>query len=420
MSRDLHFYVVDDNLALAMTAEAVLANAGHRVTVCTESRRAVEAIERERPQVVLLDLMMPEMDGYEVCRRLRANPELNDLKIVICSSKGFQYDRRRAAELGADGYIQKPIQADSFMEQIDRIIEEQIEVTFWGVRGTLPRPGADSVRYGGNTSCVMVEFPKGPLFVFDAGSGIKRLGDHLMTRGRVDANLMISHPHWDHINAIPFFTPLYIPGNSIRIMGASQGGTGVRDFVSAQMEGVYFPITIQEFASSVEFQDLSAGRHAFGDVEVRTMLLSHPGNCLGYRLSYAGRSLCYVTDNELFLPGSQYFSPEYVEELSEFVEGADALITDTTYTDEEYPGKVGYGHSCVSQVVDLAHRASVRSLQLFHHDPDQDDDAIDAKLATASDLLAARGSSVRCFAPSEGDRISLSGRSAGAQPVARD
>jgi CheY-like chemotaxis protein/phosphoribosyl 1,2-cyclic phosphodiesterase len=407
MSRDLHIYVVDDNLAVAKTAEAVLENAGHRVTVCTESRRALEAIERDRPQVVLLDLMMPDMDGFEVCRRLRENPALAELKIVICSSKGYQQDRRRAAELGADGYVQKPIRADSLMEQIDRIVEDQLEVTFWGVRGTLPRPGADSVRYGGNTSCVTVEFPKGPLFVFDAGSGIKRLGDHLMTRGRVEANLLLSHPHWDHINAIPFFTPLYIPGNAIRIMGASQGDKGVRDFVSAQMEGVYFPITIQEFASNVEFEDLSAGRHELAEVEVRTMLLSHPGNCLGYRLSYGGRSLCYVTDNELFLPDSEFFSAEYEAQLIEFVSGTDALITDTTYTDAEYPTKVGWGHSCVSQVADLAHRASVQTLYLYHHDPDQDDDAIDAKFAAVSGLLADWDSSVRCVAPREGDRVKI-------------
>ena len=407
MSRDLHFYVVDDNLALAKTAEAVLENAGHRVTVCTESRRALEAIERERPQVVLLDLMMPDMDGYEVCRRLRENPALGELKIVICSSKGFQYDRRRAAELGADGYIQKPIRADSFLAQIDRIVEERIEVEFWGVRGTLPRPGAESLRYGGNTSCVTVEFPKGPLFVFDAGSGIKRLGDQLMTRGRVEANLMLSHPHWDHINAIPFFTPLYIPGNAIRIMGASQGDKGVRDFVSAQMEGVYFPITIQEFASNVEFEDLPAGSRKLGEIEVRTMLLSHPGNCLGYRLSFGGRSLCYVTDNELFLPDSEFFSAEYEAALIEFVGGTDVLITDTTYTDAEYPNRVGWGHSCVSQVADLAHRASVQALYLFHHDPDQDDDAIDAKFESASGLLSDWGSSVLCIAPREGDRIRI-------------
>ena len=407
MSRDLHFYVVDDNLALAKTAEAVLENAGHRVTVCTESRRALEAIERERPQVVLLDLMMPDMDGFEVCRRLRENPALGELKIVICSSKGFQYDRRRAAELGADGYIQKPIRADSFLAQIDRIVEERIEVEFWGVRGTLPRPGAESLRYGGNTSCVTVEFPKGPLFVFDAGSGIKRLGDQLMTRGRVEANLMLSHPHWDHINAIPFFTPLYIPGNAIRIMGASQGDKGVRDFVSAQMEGVYFPITIQEFASNVEFEDLPAGSRKLGEIEVRTMLLSHPGNCLGYRLSFGGRSLCYVTDNELFLPDSEFFSAEYEAALIEFVGGTDVLITDTTYTDAEYPTRVGWGHSCVSQVADLAHRASVQALYLFHHDPDQDDDAIDAKFEAASSLLAEWGSSVRCVAPREGDRVRI-------------
>jgi phosphoribosyl 1,2-cyclic phosphodiesterase len=222
---------------------------------------------------------------------------------------------------------------------------------------------------------------------------------------RIEAKILISHPHWDHINSLPFFAPLYITGNDIEIIGADQAGTSVRDFVSAQMDGVYFPITTREFGARVEFRDLREGQYQVGSMNVETMLLSHPGNCLGFRLSYGGRSVCYITDNELFLPDSGFYDPDYSDRLIKFVQGAEALITDVTYTDAEYPRYVGFGHSAVSPVVDLAARAEIGTLYLFHHDPDQDDDAIDRKLEDARQRLRDHGSPVACEAPAEGGSV---------------
>ncbi|MBT3396719.1 MAG: hypothetical protein HN423_06020, partial [Alphaproteobacteria bacterium] len=142
-------------------------------------------------------------------------------------------------------------------------------------------------------------------------------------------------------------------------------------------------------------------------IQVKTLLLAHPGHCLGYRVEYGDRSVCYVTDNELFLPDSDSFDPFYVEKLSNFVRGTDALITDCTYTDAEYETKVGWGHSSIGQVVDLAHNADVKNLYLFHHDPGQTDDDIDRKHETAVEDLAKRNSSTQCLAPSEGDLVRI-------------
>ena len=286
--------------------------------------------------------------------------------------------------------------------------EGEIEMTFWGVRGTLPRPGPDTVRYGGNTSCVSLEFPGGELFVFDAGSGIKALADHLMTRGgEIRGKIFISHPHWDHINTIPFFTPLYVPGNEFEIIGSAHGSTTMRDLVSAQMDGVFFPITMREFGAEVEFKDVHEGSFDIDGVGVEAIRLAHPGNCLGYRVDYDGRSICYITDNELFPASSEHYSKEFDERLQRFCAAADVLIIDTNYFDEEYESKIGWGHSCVGQVANLAHRARVRTLYLFHHDHSHDDAAIDAKVRKAEELLAEWGSSTECVAPIEGERIRL-------------
>jgi len=173
------------------------------------------------------------------------------------------------------------------------------------------------------------------------------------------------------------------------------------------MDGVYFPIRIKEFAARTYFRDLKEESFEIGNVKVKTMLLSHPGTCLGYRLEYKNRSVCYITDNELFPEGTPGYNPNYWEKLTKFVQGTNILITDSTYTDKEYETKRNWGHSSISQVVKLADAAKVKALHLIHHDPDQDDKDIDAKLETAQKLLADLNSQTVCIAPREQERFTV-------------
>jgi phosphoribosyl 1,2-cyclic phosphodiesterase len=402
------FCVVDDDHFIIELVSRFLEQAGHSVWTSTSSTSAFDEIVARRPTCVILDIMMPELDGLELCARLRAVPELSGTKLLICSSKAYEFDKQRARELGADGYIAKPISHDTFLNEVEAVIRDRINVRFWGVHGTLPVPGPHTVRYGGNTSCVSLNLSGERMFVFDAGSGIRELSAHLMAqRKRIAANIFISHPHWDHINALPFFAPLYVPGNQFDFYGAAHGSLGMRDLVAAQMNGVYFPITMREFGARLAFHDLREETLTISGVEISTMLLSHPGYCLGYRASYRGRSVCYVTDNELYLPTMPAYSVHYVNRLIEFVRGADLLITDTSFNDDAYPAKMNWGHSSVSQVLDLAHRGEVKTLCLFHHEPDQTDDDIDRKLEFATQSLAKRKSQTKVIAPAEGDSLFL-------------
>ncbi len=173
------------------------------------------------------------------------------------------------------------------------------------------------------------------------------------------------------------------------------------------MHGAHFPITPREFAGQIAFQDLTEGIYQIDGVQVRTILLSHPGTCLGYRVERGDRSFCYITDNELFPIESPHYNKHYVERLTAFIDGCDVLVTDTAYTDEVYRERVGWGHSCVSQVASLADAANVKNLYLFHHDMDQSDEDIDTKLASVEKLLAELGSSTRCAAPAEGDLVRI-------------
>lgn len=405
----MKFFVVDDDPDSLALVTRLLAGAGHEVVVRGSSVEALRDIPDMRPDCVITDVMMPVMDGFELTRELRRRPELAAMKILVLSAKTYDFDRRRAKEMGADGYITKPINRDTFMQSIGELVTDQIAVNYWGVHGTLPVPGEAYNRYGGNTPCVSVEVGGEPLYVFDCGSGIKKLSDRVMKTPseRFSCRIFISHTHWDHINTVPFFAPLYLRGNQIEIFGPYQGDLTIERAISAQMESVYFPVTVREFGARLMFRDLREERLEFGPVRVDTMLLRHPGYCLGYKLSCRGRSVCYITDNELYLPTDARHDARYVERLADFVRGADVLITDTTYRDHEYPSKVDWGHSCVSQVADLAARAEVKRLHLFHHDPDQTDADIDLKLEETRKALAQLGSKVQCEAPAEGSALML-------------
>ena len=394
--------LIDDDPVMIALETTLLEAAGHNVTALQSTEDALPKIKSQTPDCVLIDLMMPGIDGMRLLKQIRDEPGLSAIKVIMVSAKTFEYDQRAAMQLGADSFITKPIDAESFAGSIEDILADQLQMSFWGVRGTLPVSGQRSLRYGGNTPGVSLDFPRGQQFIFDAGSGIKEYSNALMAAPkRMNAKIFISHPHWDHINALPFFVPLYIPGNEFEVLGAAHPHITMRELIAAQMDDVYFPITMKEFGSRIYFRDLNEGEYEIEGISIKTMLLSHPGNCLGYRIDYGGRSFCYVTDNELFLPGDASHNPHYVERLTDFVAGADVLITDTTYTDAEYQSKIGWGHSCVSQVVNLAHKAEVKTLYLFHHDPDQNDDAIDAKHAAAEAQLGELASETQLVTPAE-------------------
>ena len=405
----MKFLIVDADPHSLQQMKAVLEEAGHSVTHYESSVVALREIQLKQPDCVITDIIMPGMDGFELCWELRRRPNLAALKIIICTSKSYDFDRRRAKELGANGYIIKPIERDGLLRSIADILSEQVTVSYWGVHGTLPVPGTPWLRYGGNTPCVSVSMSGEPLYIFDCGSGIKSLSDSLCATKvqRLSARIFITHTHWDHINSLPFFTPLYVRGNQIEIFGPYQGDLTIERAIAAQMESVYFPVTFREFGARLIFQDLRGELLNFGPVQVESILLKHPGYCLGYRLTCHGRSVCYVTDNELYLRTDPRYDLAYVERLANFVRGADVLITDTTYRDHEYPSKVDWGHSCVSEVADLAARAQVKRLHIFHHDPDQTDDDIDRKLNETREALHRLGSNVICEAPAEKTQVIL-------------
>ena len=260
-----------------------------------------------------------------------------------------------------------------------------MRVRFWGTRGSIATPGPDTVRFGGNTSCVEVTTNDGGCFIFDCGTGARALGAKLMADAPkpISATILLSHTHWDHIQGFPFFTPLFIPENRITVCGPEGSGRSLREVLSGQMEFTYFPVDIGQLPASINFRELGEGRHEIGGARIFAQYLNHPAMTLGYRIEADGASVVYLCDHE---PYSETFwhgnsAPGHVESIvhegdrrhAEFMDGAGLVIHDAQYTPEEYPAKKNWGHSTYVYAVGLAAVAQVRQLALTHHDPTHDD-----------------------------------------------
>lgn len=279
-------------------------------------------------------------------------------------------------------------------------------IQFWGVRGNLPVPGKETLRYGGNTNCVTLHVAN-QWFIFDAGSGIKKFSEFLGdTRQKpFSAHLFISHPHWDHINALPHFDPFYSKENTFNIYAGSIESTSIDQLIFGQMNDPYYPITVKEMSASLLFHKLKEESFKINDIDVQTIRLNHPGICLGYRIQYQQKVFCYITDNELPLSNSPDYDHDFILRLKTFIKGADVVVMDATYSDAEYQQRIGWGHACVSQVAAMADSAKVKKLCLFHHCPSQKDVDIDAKLKAATDWLKQHHSATTCIAPHEDDKL---------------
>jgi phosphoribosyl 1,2-cyclic phosphodiesterase/CheY-like chemotaxis protein len=284
-----------------------------------------------------------------------------------------------------------------------------MRVQFWGTRGSIATPGPTTARYGGNTACIELRSGRGTLVVIDCGTGAHPLGQKLVA-ANASGHILISHTHWDHIQGIPFFAPLFRTGTAWDIYGPKGLGPSLRETLAGQMQYTYFPISLDRFAAAVRYHDLVEGSFDIGDIRVSTQYLNHPALTLGYRLEADGVTVVYACDHE---PYSRDLASGRGEiggqdlRHAEFLKDADLLIHDAQYTAAEYPSKVGWGHSSVEYVVKLARHAGVKKLALTHHDPLRDDAGVDRMVECAHAELTDGAPGPEVFAAAEGQPIEL-------------
>ncbi len=297
-----------------------------------------------------------------------------------------------------------------------------MKLKFWGVRGSIPTPGKNTVRYGGNTPSLELRLDNGELIIFDAGTGIRNLGDQLIANGEsIKTYILITHPHWDHIQGFPFFKPAFVSGNEITVIGTDREEIDLQHIIADQMKKIYFPIQLNELKANLNFRSITEEEFSIFDAHVRTIYVNHPGFTVAYRIDYKGKSIVYVSDNEPFDKESASrmtnFEPVVLKRFLEhqgdpnqrivdFAKGADVFIHDATYTPEEYVDKVGWGHSHYLYALKMANEAGVKHCVLFHHEPNRTDEHVDRILEKCRNEIKQKKFSFECSAAYEGLEIS--------------
>jgi phosphoribosyl 1,2-cyclic phosphodiesterase len=253
-----------------------------------------------------------------------------------------------------------------------------MKMRFWGVRGSIPTPCSENLGYGGNTTCVEVRLPSGEVCILDGGTGVRPLGTELaleMKESSIPVHFFLTHFHWDHIQGIPFFAPLYSAGNHVTFY-AHQAPDVIQETLEGQMSTPYFPVNFQLLAAKRDFVSTCDRQFQFGDTTVSAFPLRHPQRAFGYRLQHGDHSIVLASDLE-------HGDPVYDNILHEAVQGADVLVYDAQFTPEEYEQRKGWGHSTWLEATRVAARCGVGKLILFHHDPSHNDRMLDALIEAA-------------------------------------
>jgi phosphoribosyl 1,2-cyclic phosphodiesterase len=285
---------------------------------------------------------------------------------------------------------------------------------FWGTRGSIPVPGDRTIRYGGNTPCVEVRTNDNELIILDAGSGLRELGRELSKNGGPQSiHIFISHYHWDHIQGIPFFMPLYTKGNIITFYGEGCSGKRVKEILGYQMASNYFPINIDEVTAQTNFVEIKTDSvYKIGNIKVETHRANHSSPTISFKFTEGDKKVVYMPDNELLLKDSKLAnsSSEILENnngLIDFCLGSDYLIHDSMYDENSVLGKKGWGHSGNITLAYFSILSKVKNLVLFHYNPDYNDEKIDALLKETLFVLNSENSAINCVASKEGMCIEL-------------
>jgi phosphoribosyl 1,2-cyclic phosphodiesterase/ActR/RegA family two-component response regulator len=430
-----------DALTRALLSQC-LSGQGWRVLEAENGDAGFELVLKHQPVAVVCALRTPKRNGFKLCRAIRDEPQISNTRVVLTSVSQFANDRESAFAAGADDYLVKPIEPSDLLRVLEKCDQPRVAATkigaetpeekppsgptlirFWGVRGSIPTPGADTAPFGGNTSCVEIRAGN-TLLILDAGSGIRRLGQAIMKEFRempVNITMLVTHTHWDHIQGFPFFVPAYNPRVNIRILGYEGAVHGLRGALFEQMQSAFFPIGLNQMASRVTFEELEEMEFDLGGIKVRSMFANHPGICLGYRLSTAAGDVVYLPDHEAYerneierqratgetSPTGLEHARIQDEQVIAFLRDADVVIADSQYDIAEYETRRGWGHTCSEDTVDLAMRANVKQLFLFHHDPDHDDGKIDEMVAQGEAKVREKGASLEVAAAREGAEFVL-------------
>ncbi len=438
--------IVDDDEMLRSLAADIL-SAEFEVTAAVDGQDGWEKARELRPDLVVTDLMMPRMHGYELCGLLKGKGGLPGVRVLVTSSKSFTTDVSQAAAAGADDYLVKPYLPGEMLKRVRALLglggaapkppqepellrtmrrpaptadelrvapsaggRLAVYVRFWGTRGSCPTCNPKVAGYGGNTSCVELRVGDTPL-IFDCGTGLRELGDSLARefKGRpLQGHIFVGHTHWDHIQGFPFFTPFYNPANKFMVFSVHGAHGSLGRIFTQSMSLDYFPIPLSSLAAKLGFVEMK-GPADLGVAKVSFKHLNHPGVCIGFRVEAQGRTVTYLSDHEPFakLGGVSDLSLRQDAEIAEFARGSDLVIREAQYTEAEYASRKGWGHATYDDAAKFALESGVKRMAVTHHDPYRSDEELDAHIDYCRGLIGRGGGATDCFGAREGMKIEL-------------
>jgi len=433
--------IIDDDPMVGELSKDLLTDEGYNVLLLQDSMEAIATVKANKPRLIITDIMMPGISGMEICKAVRSDPTLKDVKIIVVSGKSYQIEKQRAFQLGADFFLQKPYNVDTFSKTVKSILEDsadkapapppsapvqaniiredeplgavndlqenQVRLTIWGARGLpLIIPNSPS-KYGRQTSCMSVETREN-IFVFDAGTGIITLGKELLTRKSYykDIWLFITHFHLDHIIGMGQFAPIEKPEYKLHIVGANDPEKSLREMAQSSFYSSFSLVNGTPKAKINLYEVLEDNYELLPGVMVRTMYANHPTNTLIYSLEVKGKKILYAPDSEIW--GDATALQDYDEKFGIFSQNSDVFIHDATFDDEDYEKNKKQGHSGLTVVVDFAaEKAQAKELILFHLNPDYNDERLEKMIQSANTEIQTKGYNLKVSLPQEGTPLLL-------------
>lgn len=433
--------IVDDDPMVGELSRDLLTDAGYTVTLVQDSLEAIPTIKAQMPRLIVTDIMMPGITGMDICKSVKADPALRHMKIIVVSGKSYEVEKQRAFQLGADFFLQKPYNVETFSNTVKSILDGatpqrepsaapadfpaiireedhaqasdldagQIRITVWGARG-LPMEMPNTVsRYGHQTSCLSIE-TREHLFIFDAGTGIVALGKEIAEKKRYykDIWVCLTHFHLDHILGLGRFAPIHDPHFNIHLIGSNDPEKSLKEVAQATFYSS-FSLTKQAPKAKIDiYEILEDNYELFPGVKLSAMYANHPTSTLVYVFDVHGRRIAYCPDSEIW--GDATAFQDYDEKLGGFVKGSDILVHDSVFNDKDYETRKHEGHSGMSIVMDFAvEKAQARDLVLWHAHPDYTDEQLDQMLAAARGRAQQKGYSLNCHLPVEKQTFLLQG-----------
>lgn len=433
--------IIDDDPMVGELSKDLLADEGYSVMLVQDSLEAIPTIKTNMPRLIVTDIMMPGISGMDICKAIKTDPALKHIKVIVVSGKAFQVEQQRALQFGADFFLHKPYNVETFSRTVKSVMDGsggagvspaqaepvamqeesgptrttdldagQLRVTLWGTRG-YPAIIPNSVsRYGRQTSCISVETAS-HLFVLDAGTGMTLLGNEILSRKPYykDIWIFITHFHLGNIVGLANFEPMYDPSFSIHLIGANDPEKSLKDMAQAAFYGSFSAARRHPKAKIDVYEVLEDNYELMPGVKLSSMYANHPTSTLVYALEVLGKKIVYAPDSEIW--GEATALQDYNEKLAAFSRNADLLIHDCKFSDEDYENRKREGHSGLSNLIDFAaEKAQARDLVLAHLNPDYTDEKLDEMLRDARTRIKQKGYSLSCELGSESQGFLLQGR----------